>query len=430
MLWTPRTNDDEQEQPIALKLAFLARDRAARPGSTPRMVSSTYWLLGALCGGLLSPSNAQRVLLPCLEALQAQLDPTSEESTRGIRLAAFAFVLLALAAPPSSGGGEGSSYSQARPDLQEEHCPVDSLFLSCLGEHAVMLLRDPDSSITERGLALAFVAWCYSLNARGVTFSDQSSMDVDGGGAQAMELFAATSIRLVQLAFVTCQQVSVDLDWPERVRARLVVVSLEAIVLNSPSPRDLMSTPWNKVIAQNAMSRINSATPSSAAAASAQRSAPGPDCAASLGFLNLALLSSAEWLDEVVTSPSGQATLAAFTLQNIRRHEMLPTLLTLWSRLVESAAVPEQIKTALQGALRQRNEMLEKAGAAGEEAVTLGVEDAEESSPSMGRLAQEDTFIPRNPLERLSAMLRPEAPLSKEGLRDQIVATMRAVSSS
>jgi len=32
-------------------------------------------------------------------------------------------------------------------------------------------------------------------------------------------------------------------------------------------------------------------------------------------------------------------------------------------------------------------------------------------------------------LTRLSAMLRPEAPVSKEGLRDQIVATMRAVSS-
>ena len=41
-----------------------------------------------------------------LNTTQAQLDPTSEESTRGIRLAAFAFVLLALAAPPSSAGSE------------------------------------------------------------------------------------------------------------------------------------------------------------------------------------------------------------------------------------------------------------------------------------------------------------------------------------
>jgi hypothetical protein len=39
-------------------------------------------------------------------------------------------------------------------------------------------------------------------------------------------------------------QKSVDPEWPARIRGSIVIETLQNILLHSPTPKDLVSTPW------------------------------------------------------------------------------------------------------------------------------------------------------------------------------------------
>jgi len=174
-------------------------------------IASTYWLLGALCH-IFPSADSKRVLLPCLSTLELHLDVEKGKQFSGVQLAAFSFILLALASctvvsVPSS--------ARADSDQAAEHCPIDSNVLECLTRLATKTLCDCTSTIMEKGVSLAYSSWLYGLSARLGTCHTAPKPDSENC-SEACDVRSTTVVQscpeLAHLAFSFCQQARNDLS--------------------------------------------------------------------------------------------------------------------------------------------------------------------------------------------------------------------------